>query len=206
METREREALPDLLLKLEEPAEQDPVLDWQAVFGNRQPVEIEIGIGKGRYIIAAAQARPQTNFLGIEWASKYLRIALERGQKRRLANLRLVRAEAREFVEFFVPATSVQAFHLYFPDPWPKKRHHKRRLFNPAFLEEVARTLVPGGRLWLATDHADYFAAMQEVLAADLRFREVEADWGEVKTNYEEKYLRAGKPIYRRVAALTGSG
>jgi tRNA (guanine-N7-)-methyltransferase len=204
METREREALPELLLKLEEPAEQDPVLDWEAVFGNRQPVEIEIGIGKGRYLIAAAQAQPQTNFVGVEWASKYLRIALDRGQKRRLSNLRLVRADAREFVEFFVPAASARAFHLYFPDPWPKKRHHKRRLFDASFLNEVARALEPGGRLWLATDHEEYFAAMQEVLAADLRFREVEADWGEVKTNYEEKYLRAGKPIHRRVVALAG--
>lgn len=206
METRGREDLPNLLLVLEEPAEQDPVLDWEGVFGNRQPVEIEIGIGKGRYLIAAAQAQPQTNFIGIEWASKYLRIALDRSQKRRLFNLRLVRADAREFVEFFVPAASVRAFHLYFPDPWPKKRHHKRRLFNASFLGEVARTLEPGGRLWLATDHEDYFAAMQEVLAADLRFREVEADWGEVKTNYEEKYLRVGKPIYRRVVALADSG
>lgn len=202
METKEREALPDLLLKLEEPAEQDPVFDWEAVFGNRRPVEIEVGIGKGRYLIAAAQAQPQTNFIGIEWAAKYLRIALERSQKRRLFNLRLVRADAREFVEFFVPSASVRAFHLYFPDPWPKKRHHKRRLFNAAFLDEVARTLEPGGRLWLATDHGDYFAAMQEVLAADCRFREVEADWGAVKTNYEEKYLRAGKPILRRVVVL----
>lgn len=206
METREREALPDLLLKLEEPAEQDPVLDWEVVFGNRQPVEIEIGIGKGRYIIAAAQAQPQTNFVGIEWASKYLRIALDRSQKRRLTNLRLVLTDAREFVEFFVPAASVRAFHLYFPDPWPKKRHHKRRLFNAAFLGEVARTLEPGGQLWLATDHEDYFAAMQEVLTADLRFREVETDWGEVKTNYEEKYLRAGKPIHRRVVVLGERG
>ncbi|MBI2504945.1 MAG: tRNA (guanosine(46)-N7)-methyltransferase TrmB [Candidatus Latescibacteria bacterium] len=206
METREREGQPDLLLRLEEPAEKDPVFDWEVVFGDCQPVEIEIGIGKGRFIIAAAQAQPQVNFVGIEWAAKYLRIALERSQKRRLHNVRLVRADAREFVEFFVPAASVSAFHLYFPDPWPKKRHHKRRLFNAPFLDEVARTLVPEGRLWLATDHEDYFAAMQEVLAADLRFREVEADWAGVKTNYEEKYLKAGKPIYRRVMAKAESG
>ena len=202
METSEKETLPDLLLKLEEPAVQDPMLDWERVFGNRQPVEIEIGIGKGRYLIAAAQAQPQINFIGIEWAAKYLRLALDRGQKRRLTNLRLVRTDAREFVEFFVPATSVRAFHLYFPDPWPKKRHHKRRLFNSSFLDEVARTLEPGGWLRLATDHEEYFAAMQEVLAADRRFREVEAEWGEVRTNYEEKYLRAGKPIHRRVVML----
>jgi len=202
MENRERGELPELLLELDDPAEKDPVLDWAQVFGNGQPVEIEIGIGKGRYLLAAAGVRPETNFVGVEWAAKYLRIALERGRKRRLGNLRLVRADAREFVEFFVPAASVRAFHVYFPDPWPKKRHHKRRLINPAFLAEVARTLEPGGLLWLATDHEEYFAAMQEALAADPRFRDTAALWGEVKTNYEEKYLRAGKPIYRRVVEL----
>ncbi|MBM3279474.1 MAG: tRNA (guanosine(46)-N7)-methyltransferase TrmB [Candidatus Handelsmanbacteria bacterium] len=203
MENSERGVLLELLLELDNPAEKDPVLDWAQVFGNGQPVEIEIGIGKGRYLLAAAGARPETNFVGVEWAAKYLRIALERGRKRRLGgNLRLVRADAREFVEFFVPAASVRAFHVYFPDPWPKKRHHKRRLINPAFLAEVARTLAPGGLLWLATDHEEYFAAMQEALATASRFRDAAAEWGEVKTNYEEKYLRAGKPIYRQVVEL----
>lgn len=202
MDTSENPALPDLSLKLEDPAEADPVLNWQAVFGNGQPVEIEIGIGKGRFIIASATAQPGTNFVGVEWAAKYLRLALSRAQKRRLPNLRLVHADAREFVEFFVPSASVQALHLYFPDPWPKKRHHKRRLFEPSFLGEVARVLIPGGRLWLATDHQEYFEVMQEVLAGDARFQDAEATWGGVKTNYEEKYLRVGKPINRRVLEL----
>ena len=205
METREAEEKLDLLLALEAPSEKDPVLDWEVVFGNRQPVEIEVGIGKGRFIIAAAQTRPLVNFVGVEWAAKYLRIALERSQKRRLLNVRLVCTDAREFIEFFVPTGSVQALHLYFPDPWPKKRHHKRRLFNAAFLDELWRILEPEGRLWLATDHDDYYAVMQEVLAADPRFREVAAEWGEVKTNYEVKYLNAGKPIYRRVVAKAES-
>ncbi len=198
METKTGEEV-DLLLRLEEAAEEDPALDWHEVFGNDHPVEIEIGIGKGRFLMAAAQARPQVNFIGVEWAAKYLRIAQARSQKRRLRNLRLVRADAREFVEFFVPASSVRAFHLYFPDPWPKKRHHKRRLFNAEFLGEVERALEPGGRLWLATDHGDYFQAMLEVLAGAERLGEAAADWEGVKTNYEEKYLTAGKPIYRLV-------
>ena len=106
---------------------------------------------------------------------------------------------SREFVEFFVPEKSVNAYHIYFPDPWPKKRHHKRRLFNREFLSEVERTLVPGGRLWLATDFGEYFDVMVEVLAQSHSMREVEAEWVGAKTNYEEKYLAVGKPIYRRV-------
>ena len=98
-----------------------------------------------------------------------------------------------------MPEKSVNAYHIYFPDPWPKKRHHKRRLFNREFLSEVERTLVPGGRLWLATDFGEYFDVMVEVLAQSHSMREVEAEWVGAKTNYEEKYLAVGKPIYRRV-------
>jgi len=188
-----------LLLELERADELDPVLDWASVFGNDRAVEIEIGIGKGRFLLASAQRRPETNFLGIEWAAKYLRIAQARGMKRGLCNLRLARVDAREFIEFFVPAESVQALHLLFPDPWPKKRHHKRRLVNLAFLTEVERILAPEGRWWLATDHQEYFEVMHEVLSASRVLKEVAVEWEGTKTNYEEKYLARGKPIFRRV-------
>lgn len=187
------------LLSLPESSEGDPTLDWHEVFGNDRPVEIEIGIGKGRFIIDAAERLPDVNFIGIEWAAKYLRIAHHRAIRRQLENMRLVRTEAREFVEFFVPAGSVQAYHIYFPDPWPKKRHHKRRLFNESFLREVERTLCPGGRLWVATDYAEYFEAMLETFATSMCLVETDDEWLGARTNYEEKYLIQGKPIYRRV-------
>jgi tRNA (guanine-N7-)-methyltransferase len=180
------------------------VLAWKRVFGNDHPVEIEIGIGKGRFLIDAAQRLPQVNFVGIEWAAKYLRIAHERSAKRHLHNVRLVRAEAREFVEFFVPASSVQAYHIYFPDPWPKKKHHKRRLFNEEFCREVERTLLPRGRLWLATDCQGYFEAMQEVLKTSTCLYPVEAEKRGTRTNYEEKFQAQGKPIYRQVVEKRG--
>lgn len=195
----ETEELDSLLLELGDAADRDPVLNWEELFGNGHPVEIEIGIGKGRFLIDAAQRLPQVNFIGIEWASKYLRIAHTRSLKRSLCNVRLARADAREFVEFFVSADSLQAIHIYFPDPWPKKRHHKRRLFNEGFLREVERSLKVGGRLWLATDYAEYFEVMLEVLAGSRCLMEVEEEWPGVKTNYEEKYMVQGKAIYRRI-------
>lgn len=195
----ETEELDSLLLELGGATDRDPVLNWQELFGNGYPVEIEIGIGKGRFLIDAAQRLPQVNFVGIEWASKYLRIAHTRSLKRRLCNVRLVRADAREFVEFFVPTESLQAIHIYFPDPWPKKRHHKRRLFNEGFLREVERTLNVGGMLWLATDYVEYFEVMLEVLEGSSCLVEVEEEWQGVRTNYEEKYMVQGKLIYRLI-------
>ena len=188
----------ELILDLDQADEMDPILDWEGVFGNVHPVEIEIGSGKGRFLIESAQRHPKVNFVGVEWARKYLRIAHERSLKRELGNIRLVRAEAREFIEFFVPTESTQAFHIYFPDPWPKKRHHKRRLFNPRFLKEVERTLMPGGWLWLATDYRAYYEAISELLAGSDCLRETCREWKGTKTNYEEKYLAQGREIYRR--------
>ena len=139
------------------------------------------------------------NFVGIEWAAKYVRIARQRAVRRNLGNVRFAHVDAREFVEFFVAAASVRAYHIYFPDPWPKKRHHKRRLFNEEFLREVERTLCVGGQLWLATDYADYFDVMLAALATSSCLVEADVEWLGARTNYEDKFLAQGKPIYRRV-------
>ena len=176
----------------------DPTLNWSAIFGNNQPVEIELGIGKGRFLLDAAERLPGVNFVGVEWAAKYLRIAQHRAVRRELDNMCFVRTDAREFVEFFISNGSIGAYHIYFPDPWPKKRHHKRRLFNEGFLREVERTLQEGGRLWLATDYADYFDVMLEVLETSRCLVVVDGEWVGAKTNYEDKYIAQGKPIYRR--------
>ena len=192
----------NLMLDLEEQREDDPVLDFEHLFGNGNDVEVELGIGKGRFLIDAAQRHVDRNYFGVEWASKYLRIAHQRCLKRRLSNVRLARADAREFVEFFLPAGSIRAYHIYFPDPWPKKRHHKRRLVNREFIAEIERSLTTGGRLWIATDHVEYFEVMLEVLKAFPQLREVEAEWEGVPTNYEEKYLARGVGINRKVVEL----
>ena len=114
-------------------------LDWEDVFGSPGPVEVEIGIGKGRFLLAVAEARPGVRLLGVEWANEYLRVAEARAEKRGLENVRFVRADARELVARSIPDASVDAYYVFYPDPWPKKRHHKRRLIT---LNNVAATWV----------------------------------------------------------------
>ena len=189
----------DGFLALPDSGDGDPMLDWWKVFGNDRPVEVELGIGKGRFLIDAAERMAEVNFVGVEWAAKYLRIARYRAERRNLDNMRFVRTDAREFVEFFVATESVQAYHIYFPDPWPKKRHHKRRLFDEDFVREVERTLDWEGCLWLATDFVEYFEVMLESLETSRHLKEVDREWVGARTNYEQKYLAQGKPIHRLV-------
>ena len=191
---------PSLLLSLNDDSDEDPILDVAAIFANHHPVEVELGFGKGRFLLDAAQRRPEHNFIGVEVAGKYLRLAHDRALKRGLTNLRFIHGDAREFVEFFLPAGAVHALHVYFPDPWPKKKHHKRRLLDEGFFEEALRILEVSGRLWIATDHDDYFEAILEGLEAAVeRFSLVEAVWDGATTNYEDKFVSVGSTIHRRV-------
>jgi tRNA (guanine-N7-)-methyltransferase len=179
-------------------------LDWQAVFGNDHPVEVEVGSGKGLFLVRAAQANPGTNYVGVEIVRKYQLYAATRLAKRTLTNARAVCADARPFLRDRVGSECVQAVHLYFPDPWWKTRHHKRRVFTPPFAEQCARVLRAGGRLLVATDVADYAAMVRQTVAAlpELleapapREHEPEHDM-DYLTNFERKFRREGRPIYR---------
>ncbi len=113
--------------------EGEEAFDWNQLFGNSRPVEIEIGCGRGMFIIKRALENPQINFLGIEKSARFFRMLAERVVKSGAHNIRLLRTEAAYLMKKFVPANSVQAVHVYFPDPWPKKRHRKRRLVNGLF-------------------------------------------------------------------------
>src|SRR5687767_8403340 len=182
-------------------------LAWREVFGNDHPVELEIGIGKGTFLTEQAKARPETNFFGIEWARWFWKYASDRLRRNGCLNARTVRAEALYFLREFVTPASIAVMHVYFPDPWPKARHHKRRLVQEPFLKEVERVLIPGGRLQVVTDHADYFEQIQAVVTASaLKVVEYNkpgsAGEGEfVGTNFERKYAREGRPFYA-VAAV----
>ena len=183
--------------------------DFAVLFGNRHPVEIEVGSGKGRFLIDQAAARPQVNFLGIEWSLKYLRLTGDRAARRGLGNVRLYRADARHVIGDLVPDASVTRVHVYCPDPWPKKRHHKRRFFGPAILVQIARILKPGGFLHVSTDVADYFEEILATLQAQDALRPADDPlFGEQtaagKTSYELKYLAAGRSIQRTCWARPG--
>lgn len=141
-------------------------LSWGHLFGNQAPVELEVGFGKGMFLLSEAAARPRVNFVGLEVAGKYLRHTLLRLERRRLWNVRLMHGEAGEALSRHVADTSLQAIHIYFPDPWQKKRHKKRRLFGPGFLYHAARTLRRNGALFIATDYAEYFDSIVEHVEA----------------------------------------
>src|SRR5579859_2864929 len=176
---------------------------WPQCFGNDHPVEIEVGFGKGLFLLNSALAHPDVNFLGIEIMRKYQLYSATRMAKRGLKNVRLAKADARLFLRDFVPADSVRAVHVYFPDPWWKKRHHKRRVFTVEFAREGERVLQPGGRLHIATDVEEYFGIMTELLAEQTRLRPVVTPEGPSEvvsiTNFERKALAKGTPVYRAV-------
>jgi tRNA (guanine-N7-)-methyltransferase len=177
-------------------------IDWAGMFGNDHPVEIEIGMGKGTFLTEQAKGRPETNFFGIEWARWFWRYASDRLRRHDCMNARTARVEALFFLSDFVKPESVSVLHVYFPDPWPKARHHKRRLIQEPFMKQALRVLVPGGRLQVVTDHQEYFEQIEQVVKASaLKVvdynRPGSASEGEfVGTNFERKYRREGRPFY----------
>ncbi len=122
-----------------------------------QPLEIEIGSGKGTFLVQQAMLQPETNFLGIEWAREFYLYAADRVRRRRqrgmLNNVRVLHTDATSFFQWRMPDSIVRVVHLYFSDPWPKKRHHKKRVIQDRFLADVWRVLIPGGELRVVTDH-----------------------------------------------------
>jgi tRNA (guanine-N7-)-methyltransferase len=172
------------------------------LFNRDGSVEIEVGIGKGRFILQQAADRPEVDFLALEWSLKHLRVAKDRAIRRGLSNVRFYRADARHVVADLVPESSVARVHVYCPDPWPKKRHHKRRFFTPATAGHLERILEIGGFLNISTDVAEYFDQARHILAthtslvaaADPLFP-LEMTAG--KTNYEVKFMASGRIINR---------
>lgn len=175
----------------------------EETFERRLPAEIEIGCGKGKFLTARAEANPQIRFIAIERVGKWLNLGKARAAKRGLQNLLFLMNDACEIVRRDIPPASVQAFHIYFPDPWPKRRHQKRRLVTADLLLLLYHRLVPGGVVHMATDHEIYLAAIKEAI------QEAKLPWalqesrsrlpGEgplAKTNYEIKYEAAGRSLY----------
>ncbi len=175
--------------------------DWEAMFENSNPVQVEIGFGKGRFLIENAQRHPDRNYLGIEWAGACVGVARERLAKRGIPNARLIRADAKEIVQSFIPKASVSVYHIYFPDPWPKKRHHKRRIVSKDFVALLFGTLKPGGEFLFFTDHTDYYEAAHPVVDAHPEASPLPPPDPDnpsyVVTNYEAKWRGEDRTIHR---------
>ena len=188
-----------------DPAILDGYIDFEAIFGRKAPIHIEVGSGKGTFLVSETKTHPENNYLGIEWANRYYKLAVDRLGRWEIENVRIIRTDAAFLFAEHIPDSSVSWFHIYFPDPWPKARHNKRRLICTENVEQIIRCLQPGGVLNLATDHADYFEQMEEVLNAEFDkgtllqipfTRASGAKDGEtVGTNFERKYIVEGRKI-----------
>jgi tRNA (guanine-N7-)-methyltransferase len=189
-------------------------LNWAELFGNANPVEIEVGTGKGLFLLHAATTRPDTNFFGIEIVRKYQLYAATRYAIRNLPNVKTTCADAKVVLRDFVAPGSVAAVHVYFPDPWWKARHKKRRVFTPEFAADVARVLTTGGRLLIASDVEEYFGVMTGIVRAMPEFVEKpdEAERAAPRTeagyatNFERKAREGGGGVWRAVHERTSFG
>ncbi len=193
-------------LAIDEPA---PPIDWPSFFGNPNPVELEVGSGKGLFLANAARDHPDRNYLGVEITKKYARLTAERLVKQKIENAKIWAGDIRTVMPR-ITDFSLLAVHIYFPDPWWKKRHKKRRVFNEELVASVARTLEPGGELHLASDVEEYYKMIRELMADDRRFEERPAPVPgspehdlDYLTNFERKYRIEGRPIYRANYART---
>ena len=172
-------------------------LDLREVFGNDHPVVLEIGSGKGRFLISSAIEQPEVNFIGVEKSLHYHRVINERVQKRHLTNVRLINHDAFLVVRDMLADASLREIHIYFPDPWPRKRNQKRRIIRPEVLEQFRRVLVEGGSGIYVTDHREYFEAAAPLIEAAFRSeRRIPQPEDLPRTNYEAKYREEGRPIY----------
>lgn len=178
--------------------------DWRHVFRDDRPIELEIGSGKGGFLLRRALARPDRNFLGVEWANEFYAYCVDRMRRRGVPNVRVLRTDASHFIRCICPPVSLAALHIYHPDPWPKRRQQKRRLFQQPFVDAAVRCLAPGGRIAVQTDHAEYFAAISALLRSHAGLEptafddpEYGVEGARVSTNFEIKYEREGRAIHQ---------
>jgi tRNA (guanine-N7-)-methyltransferase len=178
--------------------------DRATLFGRHATLEIEVGSGKGLFLSAAAEGDPDCDFLGIEILAKYSRYVAARLASRQISNARVIRGDAQHLFRAWLADGSVQAVHVYFPDPWWKARHKKRRVFNESFVRDVERVLVAQGTLHFWTDVEDYFRESLELIAAHTTLtgphevREKAADHDlDYRTHFERRKRQAGMAVFR---------
>lgn len=166
------------------------------IFADPAPLEVDLGCGDGSFLAALASRQPAHNFLGIERLAGRVRSACHKA--RDLPNVRILRVETTYGVRYLLPPASVSMFHFLFPDPWPKRRHHQRRVFNADFLDALIIALTPDGRLHIATDQQDYFDEMKNLIQTRDEFQIASDPIGEFPpTTFEKRFRDSGQPIYR---------
>ena len=189
-----------------QPASYIERLNVEALFATRQPLEIELGAGDGSFLAQWAALNPGQNFLGVERLLGRLKKIDRKARRAGLTNVRVLRLEASYFTEYLLPHQSVAAVHIYFPDPWPKRKHRQNRLINKRFAEVLRAPLIPGGIIYLRTDDTVYFAQMQFVFSANRNFEEVPVPLrlAEVLTDFERVFvarkIQTHRTAYRRMA------
>jgi tRNA (guanine-N7-)-methyltransferase len=180
------------------------VLDWAELFGNDRPVELDIGCGRGMFLVNSALERPDVNILGVELDYTEARRGARRLQKRLTPNARVIGGDAREFLAKRVPPQSVSVAHVYFPDPWWKRKHKKRRLFTDEFADLLARVVRPGGEVHSWTDVEDYFAVISGLMNHHAAFERLEPPAPhepthdlDYHTSFHRRRSQSGAPTFR---------
>jgi tRNA (guanine-N7-)-methyltransferase len=174
-------------------------LNLAELFPKPQPLEVELGCGDASFLAEYARRNPERNFIGVERLLGRIQKLDRKGRRAGLANLRGVRIESAYFLQYILPPHAASALHIYFPDPWPKKKHRRHRLINEGFLALAQSALAPGGVVYLRTDDADYFQQMTEVFAASNGYQKVETpvELAEVLTDFERDFNAQGIPTLR---------
>lgn len=188
----------------------DGPLDWCRLFGNENPVEIDIGCGRGKFVVDAAQADSDRNYLGIETDYGKGRHGAKRLKKRALPNARILGGDVRIALDRFITPASVADIDVYFPDPWWKRRHKRRRLFTAELVQQMATALKPGGRVTSWTDVEEYFEIIAALMNDHSSFQTLlppvqqeAADDMDYRTSFERKKRQAGETIYRGLWQLS---
>lgn len=208
MSVAQRRAYDALLARYALPYAPGPV-DLAAAFGRSAPCVLEVGFGMGETTAAIAAAQPGTNFLGVEVHTPGVGSLLKHIEEGALGNVRIIQHDVVEVLAHMIAPASLAGMHVFFPDPWPKKRHHKRRLIQPAFVALAASRLAPGAYLHLATDWEPYAAQMLEVLGAEAALRNTADGYAERPahrplTKFEQRGLRLGHAVHDLLFVRSG--
>lgn len=179
-------------------------IDLSRLFPQPGPLEIELGSGDGSFLVNWAKANPNVNFIGLERLLGRVRKIGRKGRRAGLRNLRAVRIESVYFLQFLLPPACCSAIHVYFPDPWPKRRHQAKRIINEQFPALAQRALLPGGRVYLRTDNAPYYAQMSRVFQAAANFKATETplNLSQLITDFEAEFNAQGIPTLRAAYQL----